>query len=536
MNDCRLQIEDCGLSAVDNPKSEIRNPKCARRGMAVVLVLGLLALTLTLSYAMLRMEYQVEQSQTNISGLDKARLAAVTGISVALRKMHDGTWAGVDTTLHGSLGSGVVYDVGFATGDPSLTSSHPSYGEYPYRVTLSSIGTAVDPAQPNAQVTYRVQTVAQLTRRQLNAATTPSRWSQLNTYTVYQWNASSTPRDMPIELPCQIRGNACFEGRLRLCQAYPKYQGSRERYLKDLKLFAQAGTDYRPFTGTVALDNTRQSGGVNSELTDWLGVNVVGISGNSSVPLTFPSGVTTYQLFSGGKVYAIPRLQDVLITPAKNQILAPDPLTNPLGVFRTDGNWNFMMGSKLTGTLLCENSTAVITLSGTGVQLSGMNLPNLEGSSASSQLPLAIVKNDVVAASSSISTINGLVIAWNQFVVSAGTKGTMLTLTGRVFADGFGINARTEWNAVSEVQWQQSLNDFLAQYNPLLFPLGLSEQYYPRWMERSPYLLVAAPKLNFAPPTNVTYHWPNWSQPIYVKADGDAGLRWNLVSWGESSQ
>jgi hypothetical protein len=55
-------------------------------------------------------------------------------------------------------------------------------------------------------------------------------------------------------------------------------------------------------------------------------------------------------------------------------------------------------------------------------------------------------------------------------------------------------------------------------------------------MERAPYLLAAAPKLNFIPPTNLTYHWPNWSQPIYVKADGDAGLRWNLVSWNESSQ
>ena len=504
--------------------------------MAVVLVLGLLALTLTLSYAMLRMEYQVEQSQTNISGLEKARLAAVTGISVALRKMHDGTWAGVNTTLHGNLTTGVSYDVGFAAGDSSLTSAHPDYAEYPYRVTLSAVGTAVDPAQPNAQVSYRVQAVAQLSRRQLNAAATPSRWAQLNSYTVYQWNASSTPRDLPIELPCQIRGNACFEGALRLCQAYPKYQSSRERYLKDLRLLSQAGTDYRPFTGTVALDNSRQSGSVTNELTSWLGVNVTGISGNSIVPLTFPSGVTSYQLYPGGKVYAIPRLQDVLVSPAKNQVLAADPLNNPLGVYRTDASWSFMAGSKLTGTLLCENPTAVITVSGSAVQLSGLNLPNLEGSNASYQLPLAIVKNDVVVAGSSVSTVSGLVIAWNQFVISSGSKGTLLTLTGRVFADGFGINGRTEWSTLTDAQWQQSLSDFLNQYDPLLFALGLSEQYYPRWMEKSPYLLAAAPKLNFIPPTNVTYHWPNWGQPIYVKADGDAGLRWNLVSWGESSQ
>ena len=519
------------------PKKWLRwSSPVRRRGMAVVLVLGLLALTLTLSYAMLRMEYQVDQSQTNISGLDKARLAAVTGISVALRKMHDGTWAGVDTTLHGAMGSGVAYDVGFTTGDASLTSSHPDYGEYPYRVTLSSVGTAVDPAQPSAQVSYRVQAVAQLSRRQLNAASTPSRWSQLNTYTVYQWNASSSPRDLPLELPCQIQGNACFEGTLRLCQAYPKYPNARERYLKDLRLLSQSGTEYRPFTGTVAIDTSRQSGATGNELTNWLGVNVAGITSNSSVPLTFPAGVTTYQLYPGGKVYPIPRLQDVLGVAAKNQVLSPNPQTNPLGVFRTDASWNFMLGSKLTGTLLCENSAAVINISGTGVQWTGMNLPNLEGSSGAYQLPVAMVKNDVVVSSASVSTISGLVIAWNQFVVSSGSKGTVLTVTGRVFADGFGINSRTEWNALAEATWQQSLNDFLNQYNPLLFALGLSEQYYPRWMERSPYLLAAAPKLNFVPPANVTYHWPNWSQPIYVKADSDAGLRWNLVAWGESSQ
>ncbi len=514
---------------------KMQNAMGRRRGMAVVLVLGLLALTLTLSYAMLRMEYQVQQSQTNISGQDRARLAAVTGISVALRQMHDGTWAGVNSTLTGTMDSGVRYDVNFSTGDPALTSSHPDYAEYPYRVTLSSVGVAADPAQTNAQTTFQVTAVAQLSRRKINAATTPSRWAQLNTYTLYQWNASSTPRDVVIELPCQIQGNVCLEGAIRLCQSYPKDSNARERYLKDLQLMSQAGIEDRPFTGTVSLDHSRQSGSTENELSSWLGVNVTGITANSNTPLAYPTNFATYQLFPGGKVYAIPRLQDVLVAPAKNQVLSPDPVNNPLGIYRTDGSWTFLQGSQFTGTLLSDSPTAIVTLAGTGVQLNGLNLPTLDGSNAVFQLPLAMVKNDVAVAHLATPTVNGLVIAWNQFVVNPGSKMTQLTLTGRVFADGFQINARTEWNAVTQATWQSTLSSFEAQYNPLLFLLGLSEQFYPRWMEQSPYLLTAAPRLKIVPPTNVTYHWPSFSEPIYDKADGDIGLRWNLVSWREAT-
>ena len=529
----RLHRNSRHLPAPQRPHSAL-SALVPRRGMAVVLVLGLLALTLTLSYAMLRMEYQVQQSQTNISGHDRARLAAVTGVSIALRQMHDGTWPGVGTSFKGGTEAGAEYTVAFATGDPTLTSTHPDYAEYPYRVTISSTGTAADLSQAGIQTSVQVTAVAQLARRKINAAATPSRWSQLNNHTVYQWNASSTPRDVAIELPCQILGSAGFEGALRLCQAYPKYANARERYLKDLKLMSQAGIEYRPFTGTVALDQSRQSGGSANELSSWLGVNVTSITGSSSTPVAYPSGATTYQLYAGGQVYAIPRLQDVLVSPAKNQVLSADPVNNPLGIYRSDGSWTFQQGSKLTGTLLCENPTAVITLAGTGIQFNGVNLPVVEGGNATIQLPLLMAKNDVAIAHLSNSTVNGLVMAWNQFVVNPGGKTTTLTLTGRVFADGFQIQGRNEWNALTQANWQSSLADFQAQYNPLLFLLG-SEQYYPRWMERSPYFLAAAPRLNFIPPTNVSYHWPTFSQPIFVKADSDAGLRWNLVSWQEKS-
>jgi hypothetical protein len=378
-----------------------------------------------------------------------------------------------------------------------------------------------------------VTVVAQLARRQINAGMPPNRWAQLNNHTVYQWNSTTTPREVAIELPCQIQGDCWLEGEVRLAQSYPKYSNARERYLKDLTLLAARGTEYRPFTGSVKLDQSRQSGSTINDLSSWLGVNVTTIAANSSQPLTYPAGVTTYQLFPGGQVYNVPRLQDVLVTPAKNQVLSTDPVNNPLGIFRSDGSWTFLQGSHFTGTLLCDSTTGAITIAGTGVKLNGVNLLGTEGSSAAYQLPVVMARNDVAVASMSNSTINGLVIAWNQFVVNPGVKTTTLTVTGRIFADGFQIGARNEWNALTQATWQTALTNFEGQYAPLLFLLGLSEEFFPRWMERSPYLLAAAPRIVFAPPANVSYHWPTFSQPIYVKADGDPGLRWNLVSWGE---
>jgi hypothetical protein len=514
--------------------SRQQNAAEVRRGMAVLLVLGLLALTLTLSYAMLRLQHQVDQTQTHINGADKARLAALTGMAVALRKMHDSTWAGVDTALHASLGDGTTFDVDFVTGDASLTSGHPQYGEYPYRVTISSKGTAIDPGQPLVQTTYRVQAVAQLVRRKIDAAAVTSRWTNMNQYTVYQWNASPTARTNVVQLPCQVQGSSCFEGTLQFCQSYPKYGGARQRYLQDLKKWWQAETDYRPFTGTVSLGQNSQDSNLTTELGSWLGLTVTTNTPAATTPVTFPAGVTTYQLYPGGKVYSIPRLADVLISPAKNQVVGPNPLTNPLGIYRTDSSWTFMSGSKLTGTLLCDGATANITISGTGIQLAGVNLPPVEGTTETTQLPLVLARNDVVVAGSSASTVGGLVMAWNQFVVSAGSKATQFALNGRVFSDAFQIHGRAEWEELAENQWQQSLADFEAQYDPLLIPLGLSEEYYPRWMERSPYYLAAQPKINLVRPAATKYHWPAWGQPIYVKGETDMGLRWNIVSWSET--
>jgi hypothetical protein len=54
-------------------------------------------------------------------------------------------------------------------------------------------------------------------------------------------------------------------------------------------------------------------------------------------------------------------------------------------------------------------------------------------------------------------------------------------------------------------------------------------------MDLSVFDLQPIPRIKFQPPSNVSYHWPDWSQPIYTKGAGDAFLRWDIVSWKDGS-
>src|SRR6266487_4394057 len=69
------------------------------RGFAVVMVLGLLAITLAISYATLRGQGTTSQLARNNSRALDARVAAQSGLAAALRKISENAWGGVNTTL-----------------------------------------------------------------------------------------------------------------------------------------------------------------------------------------------------------------------------------------------------------------------------------------------------------------------------------------------------------------------------------------------------------------------------------------------------
>ena len=105
-------------------------------------------MTLALAYASIRGQATLARLAENANRAQEARLAAESGMSIALRKMSDGTWAGITSQVHGDLGPDAWYEVSFATGDPRLEIGDPNYAEYPFRVTVTALGYASDPSQP----------------------------------------------------------------------------------------------------------------------------------------------------------------------------------------------------------------------------------------------------------------------------------------------------------------------------------------------------------------------------------------------------
>src|SRR5215211_447871 len=88
-----------------------------RRGVTILVVLTLISITLAISYGLLRSQMTSIQIQANSSRRDLAQQAAMTGLSIGLRRMSQSDWVGVDTTLSGSLSATESYQITFSTGD-----------------------------------------------------------------------------------------------------------------------------------------------------------------------------------------------------------------------------------------------------------------------------------------------------------------------------------------------------------------------------------------------------------------------------------
>ncbi len=191
-----------------------RHQRGPRRGTAIIVVLGVISITLAMSYAILRSQATALQIQANSRHRGDARLAAMTGIKIALRKMHQSDWTGVGTAISGNISDRERYEASFETGDPSLAATDSEYWRYPYRVTINATGFSSNPVS-NVTSTHRMRAVVQLTPRQLSSE--PNDWTLAEPYTVYQW----TSKGNEVQLPVHIEGPVHFEGPLELCENYP---------------------------------------------------------------------------------------------------------------------------------------------------------------------------------------------------------------------------------------------------------------------------------------------------------------------------
>ena len=513
-----------------------------RRGVAVLLVLGMLAMTLALSYASLRGQATVAQLAQNVGRGEDARLAAESGIYAALRKMSDGTWGGINSTLTGRITDDSWYEVSFLTGDASLQPGDPLYGEYPYRVTVTASGYASDPGQPSLRSVHKVDAVVQLARRAI--APEPSAWSSLDNYTVYQWGN----RDITVQEPVRINGQTTLLGRLFLSPTYPSTTGSRDAYLTGLNSMLLEGRgDHRPFASPLTIALIRQDSSA-LDLVTKLGILTIDSLASASAPVGHPNTVSSYRLYPGGKVYSPPILGDVYGSTLQSVTLAPHPVNNPLGVFRNRATLSVNNNVTIRGTIVGEGTVSDIQVVGTNVKFEGFNLPPLEGASATYQLPVALLRDDLRYHGTSDAVLQGLAMIYDEFELKQGAATARFAMHGKLVTSGLRLQGRTPW-IMTSTDWQKDCDDFRgsggllggileALLDDVRAALGLGADdpvFFPEYMQHVRGFTVQ-PRLTFQPEaTGVKYHWHDWSQPVFQKDPNDLGLRWNLVRWVEGS-
>jgi len=742
-----------------------------RRGVALIMVLSVISVALALSYAMLRSQTTQLIVEENGSRTLDARQAAMAGMNLAIQKMHDASWAGVDTQLAGSLDTNKSYTVTFTTGDPSLSPGDDDYDDYPWRVTLLATGTATD-ALSGVSATHQIQAVVQLVPRQLSTA--PTGWESVSQYTLYQWGEE----DVQIELPCHIDGPTYLSGPLSLAQSYPfdaapfdgaidevaiyedsydanevkhvyqavsgagPYSGLRDAYedkspiawwrLNDsagssvavdemgnhngkyveadpgvagidstnasqfdgvddfidvgsiditsgdkMTIFAwikadsfpggestivskavttgdtdhywslgtrsvvnknrltasvktQFGTfsafdmtgdlvagqwyfvamvvdggqlrlykngdiagftnilgsisqqpyatvfigedapgssrgqflrdlnamrlddhdDERPLTGPVDLQESEALGNSLSHLQENLGATTNNITPTYTAPGSFPSGVTSYQLYTGGKSYSIESLSNSLSSVTKSA----DPASNPLGVFRTTGDLTTYGNVDIEGTIVIAMSGSTggsLNVQGTENSLAAVDLPALYGSSEPVQLPVVIAENDVVSETGNESTLNGMIWAGDKFQQNPKLNAGQMEIEGSVIAKEVQLQGNYYWAGLGTTIWQDAvgllrLQEFgtlgvgmmgIANWTFYMFLPDETYEYLPEMMEAalSNGTGLMDPTLTLQPEsTPVSYHWHDWSGPIFVPHPDDGGLRWDLIEWTDS--
>jgi len=496
-------------------KSHIQSlPK--RRGITLIIVLMLISITLALSYTMVRSQISAIRIQGNSTRRDLAYEAALTGISTAIRTMNNNAWAGVGVPISGALSSYESYQVTFTTGDPALTAAGANNSDYPYRVTLLSTGSSVDPAH-GTTTTRRIQAVVRLIVAQLGAES--SDWAAMQQFTVYQTNV----KPFTLNSPCRIEGPVRVQGAVTICPDYSWSTATRSRYMSDLTAMSAAGSgSYQPLTGPVTLPTPNTSNQTRSLMTNELALTLYATVATQKAAHSYPTQFTSYRIYPGGKLYQVPQLSASL----QSTTLAPDPVSNPLGIYFAPNNITLGGNVTITGTLVTGGDVHV---SGTA-HLLPFNLPALKGSTLPVRLPVVVAQDNFVLDSTGSGDATGMILAQNEFLLDTGPTSAAFAVLGRVVSDQFVIRGRTQWDNVNTNIWSMYWNLFNAQ---LSWSSTQRISFFPLWL--SMVGLSPTPQLTIKPdPTPLAFHWQDPTQPFYVASPAATGLQWDLVSWTDN--
>ena len=456
------------------------------------------------------------------------RVASQSGLAAAIRKISESTWGGVNVPLSANVTNHSWYQVTFTTGDARLQSGDSQYSEYAYRLTIDSVGYASDPLNPAVRSEHKCRSVVQLLRKKLQAP--PANWSTLCNHTVYQY----ANRDAFVQFPVRIGGPTCILGKLILCNEYPNSNIPRDQYLSDLNARRLAGlSDDRPFPTNITLRGlaTTQDLATVTLLTAKLGMVATDTLASPVVPVGHPGSVLTYRLYPGGKEYTPPIIQNAYGNPIQNVTLGPDPVSNPLGVFRSSGSLNIQSNVLINGTVISDSGGGEVQVYGTNVVIKPVNLPGLYGSNTTYQLPTAMVADDLRMNSGSDVQIEGMAMVWDEFELKSGLATSKFALKGNLITSGLLLRGRSPW-VLTPATWSNDRTMFNMQLLNLADPNR--SLYFPDYLQKQRAFTVK-PTLTFAPDSSgVLPHWHDWSQPLFQADPADQGLRWEVVRWEDS--
>lgn len=486
-----------------------------RRGFSVLIVLLLIAVTLSLSYASIRTQSVNSRIQRNATFGVSASSAAASGLATALKTIHTTAWQGVDTTLIGRLSPYENFTVEFVAGDDELEMGDAEYERYPYRVMLKATGYAADPIHPTVIATHHAEAVVELIPRALSSSATEL--NELTAHTVCQWRTGACS----LAVPFRIEGPARFRGRVNLDQDLEWTTDQQWWYYLGLNEMRKAGlADWRPFSGPVYFRFDEQDAQAYALINTALQAQTIHTTSAPTFAWRSNDGVVSYHLFPGGKAYDI----EAVSVNLANVELGPNMVTNPAGLFARSDNVQIGNGVTVRGSLFTRgDGSSDVLVQGNDIRLEPMDLPPLDGASDPVQLPVLVSAGDISVGTGTQAVLKGLVLARDDFnVMTAGQNQMSLSLEGHVACGNLIVGYRTPWNHT--VTWWNLV------WN--LFWLQRSEgiQWFPALLSLTD--LNIKPQITIVPDTRcIRYHYYHPTQPIYVPHADDDGLRWNVVRW-----
>ncbi len=297
---------------------------------------------------------------------------------------------------------------------------------------------------------------------------------------------------------------------------------ARSRYLEALRSLAEDDQgDYRPLAGDVTLSSDRNDMSTALSISRQLGCNLTYESTSASSISNSTITGSTYRLYPGGPEYTIPQVNSTV----QYQTLEPDIETNPLGIFRFPGNISLENQVTVRGTLIAQNNGSDIRIRGTNINITGMDLPALDGDSTVYQLPTLIAGDDIEASYSVNANIEGGIATLGDLKFNNMYSDAVFRLNGQAFVEKFDLEARSEWSTLAYYS-AYHLTNFMN-----IVGHANTSANFASWLNETGNARFEDNVRIDLPETPPTYQWPDLSQPIYQKGDADVGLVWELVRW-----